>query len=70
MDEQEFLHRLSVDYNLNIELLKDVIHDDKLFVLIKAKKQMDAIMYLRKTYLSMDLAQAKIIVDKFTEEFG
>ena len=70
MDEQVFLHRLSVDYNLNIELLQDVIHDDKLFVLIKAKKQMDAIMYLRKTYLSMDLAQAKIIVDKFTEEFG
>lgn len=70
MDEQEFLHRLSVDYNLNIELLKDVIRDDKLFLLIKTKKQMDAIMYLRKTYLSMDLTQAKIIVDKFTEEYG
>lgn len=70
MDNQAFLHRLSVDYNLNIELLKDLIHDDKLFTLIKTNKKNDAILYLRGTYQAMSLGAAKIVVDEFSKEFA
>ena len=30
MDEQELLHKISVDTNVNIELLKDLYKNDKL----------------------------------------
>jgi len=69
MDEQEILHRISVDTNINIELLKDVYHDDKFYTLIKAGKKMDAIMHLRKTYIVVDLAKAKAMTDAFSEVF-
>jgi len=70
MDEQALIHRLSVDYNLNIELLKDLLHDDKLFTMIKSNKKTDAILYLRKTYQAMDLGVAKNVVDEFSNAFS
>ena len=67
MDEQAILHRISVDYDINIELLKDVYHDEKFFTLIKAGKKNDAILHLRTAFPNMGLAKAKIITDTFSE---
>ncbi len=48
MDEQEMLHRISVDTNVNIELLKDLYHSEEFKALIKAGKSMDAILFFPK----------------------
>jgi hypothetical protein len=42
MDEQALLHRISVDTNVNIELLKDLFHNDEIYTLIMAGKITDA----------------------------
>ncbi len=68
MDEQEVLHRISVENNLNIELLKDLFHNDKLIALVKAGKTNDAIFLIRKTYPIVSLSGAKMIVDAFSAE--
>jgi hypothetical protein len=68
MDEQEFLHRISVDTNVNIELLKDLIHDDKLLVSIKTGKTMDAIMRIRSIQARVGLREAQMIVQAFSAE--
>ncbi len=68
MDEQEVLHRISVENNVNIELLKDLIHNDKLLALIKAGKTTDAVLLIRTTYPVVGLSQAKMIVDAFSAE--
>ncbi len=69
MDEQAILHRISVENDINIEILKDVFHDDKFYTLIKAGKKNDAIMHLRVTYSILGLTQAKMIADAFSEVF-
>jgi len=70
MDEQEFLHRISVAYNINIELLKDLIHDEGLLTLIKAGKSRDAILYISKAHPILGLFEAKKIVEAFSKEFN
>ena len=65
MDEQELLHRISVDTNVNIELLKDVYGNDKLWVLIKTGKVTDAILLLRNLAPRVGLREAKKIVEAF-----
>ena len=67
MDEQEILHKISVETDINIELLKDVIHDENLLQLIRAKKKNNAIMYLHANYTQISLGGAKLIVEAFAE---
>ena len=66
MDEQALLHKISVETGVNIELLKDLIHDEKLLALIRARKTNDAILYIRSTQLSAGLGTAKVIVEAFS----
>jgi hypothetical protein len=47
MDEQEFLHKISAETNVNIELLKDLFHNEEILALIKSGKSLDAIMRIR-----------------------
>jgi hypothetical protein len=66
MDEQELLHNVSVKTNVNIELLKDLIHDEKLLTLIKAGKTIDAIQLIRRIQPRVELSEAKMIVEGFS----
>ena len=66
MDEQELLHKISVDTNVNIELLKDLYKNDKLWVLIRTEKMIDAILFLRSIAPRVGLREAKMIVEAFT----
>jgi hypothetical protein len=66
MDEQELLHKISVQTNVNIELLKDLIHDEKLLALIKAGKSTDAILQIRRIQPRVELMEAKMIVEAFS----
>ena len=66
MDEQELLHKISVETDVNIELLKDLIHDEKLLALIKAGKITDAILFLRSSYTRVELGTAKVVVEAFS----
>jgi hypothetical protein len=66
MDEQELLHKISVETDVNIELLKDLIHDEKLLALIKAGKLNDAILLLRSSQTRVGLGMAKVIVEAFS----
>jgi hypothetical protein len=66
MDEQELLHKISVETNVNIELLKDLIHDEKLLALIKAGKSTDSILHIRRIQPRVELMEAKMIVEAFS----
>lgn len=66
MDEQELLHKISVETDVNTELLKDLLRDEKLLALIKAGKSMDAILLLRSNYVRVGLGEAKLIVEAFS----
>lgn len=66
MDEQELLHKISVETDVNIELLKDLIHDEKLQALIKAGKITDATLLLHAKHTLLGLGQAKMIVEAFS----
>ena len=66
MDEQELLHKISVETNVNIELLKDLIHDEKLLALIKAGKINDATLLLHSGQTRVGLGMAKVIVEAFS----
>jgi ribosomal protein L7/L12 len=66
MDEQELLHKVSVDTNVNIELLKDLYKNDELWVLIRSGKNIDAIMLLRSIAPRVGLREAKKIVEAFS----
>ena len=68
MDEQEFLHKISVDTNVNIELLKDLFHNAEFVALIKAGKSMDAIMRIRAMQPRIELWEAKAVVQAFAAE--
>ncbi len=67
MDEQEYLHKISVESNINIELLKDLYHNDAFMTMIKNKKTMDAISLIRKTQIRVELWEAKKAVEMFME---
>jgi hypothetical protein len=67
MDEQEFLHRLSIDTNVNIEFLKDLLQDPKFLALIKAGKTNDAVGYIRNKSRA-GLREALMVARAFTEE--
>ncbi len=47
MDKQEFLHKVSVDTNVNIEVLKELSKNDRMWTLIRAGKVIDATILLR-----------------------
>ncbi len=69
MDEQEFLHKVSVATNVNIELLKDLIGNEKFMGPIRAGQTTAAIMVFRDINSRIGLYQAKKLVDAFIEEF-
>jgi len=66
MDEQDILHKISVETDINIELLKDLFHDEKLMGLIKAGKLNDATMLLYSSRATVKLGRAKVIVEAFS----
>ena len=66
MNEQEFLHQVSVETNVNIELLKDLYQNDKFWNLIRAGKIIDAIQLLRSIQPIVGLHEAKMVVEAFT----
>ncbi len=70
MDEQALLHQVSVDTNVNIELLKDLIHNDKLNALIVSGKKTDAIMLIRRIQPAVELWEAKKVVEAFAAEMS
>ena len=65
MDDQEFLHKLSVETNVNIELLKYLLNDEKFLALIKAGKSIDATIRFRSIQPRVGLMEAKMIVEAF-----
>jgi hypothetical protein len=65
MDEQELLHRISVDTNLNIELLKDLAANAEFRALVKAGKMMDAIVRIRGNRPNVGLREAKMAYEAF-----
>ena len=69
MDEQEFLHNLSVKTNVNIELLKDLMKDEKFWTLIRTGKTIDAILLLRNIQSRIGLREAKMVAEAFVEEY-
>ena len=69
MDEQEFLHNLSVKTNVNIELLKDLTKNEKFWTLIRTGKTIDAILLLRNIQSRIGLREAKMVVEAFVEEY-
>jgi ribosomal protein L7/L12 len=65
MDEQELLHKISVDTNVNIELLKDLYKNNKLWTLIKTEKTIDSVRLVRSIAPRVGLREAKMIVEEF-----
>ena len=70
MDEQEFLHKVSVDTNVNIELLKDLTGNEKFWSLIRTRKTTEAIMLLRDVIPKIGLREAKKVVDAFVDQYN
>lgn len=66
MNEQELLHKISVETNVNIEILKDLIHNEKFIALIKAGKTIDATILLRSIQPRIELQMAKMVVEAFS----
>jgi hypothetical protein len=69
MDEQEFLHKVSVATNVNIELLKDLTGNAAFFTLIRTGKVIDATLLLRNIAPRVGLREAKKVVEAFVEEY-
>lgn len=68
MDEQEFLHKVSVETNVNIELLKDLFHNEEILGLIKSGKSLDAILRIRAMQPRIEMWEAKAVVQAFANE--
>ncbi|MEZ0396878.1 MAG: hypothetical protein ABWK53_10690 [Anaerolineales bacterium] len=68
MEVQEFLHKVSVDTNVNIELLKDLYDDTHLWDLIRAGKINDAASYVRSLQPRVRLLEALMVVKAFAKE--
>jgi hypothetical protein len=69
MDQQEFLHNLSVKTNVNIELLKDLTANEKFWTLIRTGNLHDATMALRDLLPRVGLRQAKMVAEAFIAEY-
>jgi hypothetical protein len=69
MDDQEFLHKLSVDTNVNIELLKDLSGNYKFWPLVRTGKLHEAIMVLRDIVPRVGLREAKMIAEAFIAQY-
>jgi hypothetical protein len=69
MDEQEFLHKVSVATNVNIELLKELTGNEAFFTLIRTGKIIDATLLLRNIAPRLGLREAKKVVEAFVEEY-
>ncbi|MGA2504992.1 MAG: hypothetical protein ABSG01_12950 [Anaerolineales bacterium] len=69
MDDQEFLHKVSVDTNVNIELLKDLTTNEKFWTLIRTGKTNNAIMLLRDIQPRVGLREAKKVVEAFIGQY-
>jgi hypothetical protein len=67
MDEQELLHRIRMDTDVNIGLLKDLYHNEEFRALIKSGKTMDAILHIRAGHMRIGLREAKMAVEAFAE---
>lgn len=65
MDEQEFLHQVSVEADVNIELLKDLYHNEKFLALIRKGKIIDATILVRSMQPMIELSQAKRVAEAF-----
>jgi cytosine/adenosine deaminase-related metal-dependent hydrolase len=68
MEAEDVLHRVSVNTNVNIELLKDLYQDPRLWDLIHAGKINDAILHVRSTSPRISLGGAKLVVEEFARE--
>jgi hypothetical protein len=68
VDEQEFLHKVSIKTNINIELLKDIYKNEELIALTKAGKSIEATHLLRSIVPRIGLREAKIAAELFIEE--
>ncbi len=68
MDEDAFLHQVSVNTNVNIELLKDLLQNEKFHALLVSGKSMEAIALLRSIQPRVGLREAKMVVDAFAAE--
>ena len=69
MDKQEFLHKLSVKTNVNVELLKDLTTNEKFWTLVRTGNMHDGIMTLRDIQPRVGLREAKMIVEAFIAEY-
>jgi hypothetical protein len=69
MDDQEFLHNLSVRTNINIELLKDLPSNEKFWILVRTGKVIDATILLRNLQPRVGLREAKMVVEAFIEQY-
>jgi len=65
MDEPAFLHNVSIDTDVNIELLKDLYVNEKLWALIRAGKIIDATILVRSIQPRVGLREAKMVVEAF-----
>jgi hypothetical protein len=65
MDADELLHNVSVDTDVNIELLKDLYMNEKLWTLIHAGKIIDATILVRSIQSRIELREAKMVVEAF-----
>jgi hypothetical protein len=68
MDEDAFLHKISVDTNVNIEFLKDLFHNDKFQALVRTGKSTEAILLIRSIAPRVGLREAQMIVKAFSTE--
>jgi hypothetical protein len=69
MDDQEFLHNLSVRTNINIELLKDLPSNEKFWILVRTGNVIDATIVLRNIQSRIGLREAKMVVEAFIERY-
>jgi len=69
MDNQEFLHKVSVETNVNIEFLKELSGNEKFWVLIKTGKIIDATIMIRSIQPRIGLREAKMVAEAFIAEY-
>jgi hypothetical protein len=67
MDEREFFHKLSVDTDVNIELLKDLSQNEEFLNLTKDGNIIDATGVIRSLQPRVGLREAKMIAEAFAE---
>jgi hypothetical protein len=47
MDDQALPHKISIDTDVNIELLKDLLHDLRIYTLIMSGEETNAVKLIR-----------------------